>query len=227
MISKESFFNQLQNQFIDPSFHFEMHYDQVLAEIPSASLLDFALTMKSKFQMEQLIDITAVDLLMYGKHEWKTDRATQSGFSRAVSSNDFSRMKFDPNQNSVTSDNRFVLIYQLLSVFNNCRLQIKTPVVSNKIYLIDSVISVWSSADWLEREVFDMFGIYFSGHRDLRRILTDYGFVGHPFRKDFPLIGEVEVRYDPESGAVIKCPVSIEPRVLVPKVIRNDFRYQP
>jgi NADH-quinone oxidoreductase subunit C len=90
-----------------------------------------------------------------------------------------------------------------------------------------SVVTVWNSADWYEREAFDLFGILFRGHPDLRRLLTDYGFIGHPFRKDFPLIGNVEMRYDPEKGRVVYEPVSIEPRTLVPKVIRDDNRYQP
>ena len=86
---------------------------------------------------------------------------------------------------------------------------------------------IWACANWFEREAFDLFGILFRGHPDLRRILTDYGFIGHPFRKDFPLIGNVEVRYDPEKQRVVYQPVSIEPRVLVPKVIRHDHRYEP
>ena len=93
--------------------------------------------------------------------------------------------------------------------------------------MLPSVVDVWSGANWFEREAFDLFGILFRGHPDLRRILTDYGFVGHPFRKDFPLIGNVEVRYDPELGRVVYEPVSIEPRTLVPKVIRDDNRYDP
>ncbi len=91
--------------------------------------------------------------------------------------------------------------------------------------VIPSVAGVWSSANWYEREAFDLFGIVFEGHPDLRRLLTDYGFIGHPFRKDFPLVGNVEVRYDPEKGRVVYQPVTIEPRVLVPKVIRSDSRY--
>jgi NADH-quinone oxidoreductase subunit C len=91
--------------------------------------------------------------------------------------------------------------------------------------MVDSVVPVWATANWFEREAFDLFGILFRGHPDLRRILTDYGFVGHPFRKDFPLSGQVEMRYDPEQGRVIYEPVSIVPRVLVPRVIRADSRY--
>jgi NADH-quinone oxidoreductase subunit C len=91
---------------------------------------------------------------------------------------------------------------------------------------VDSVTSVWASANWHERETFDLYGILFAGHPDLRRILTDYGFIGHPFRKDFPLIGEVEMRYDAEQRRVIYQPVSIEPRTLVPRVIRDDLRYE-
>ena len=93
--------------------------------------------------------------------------------------------------------------------------------------IIDSVVDVWPGANWFEREAFDLFGILFTGHPDLRRILTDYGFIGHPFRKDFPLIGNVEVRYDADKQRVVYEPVSIEPRTLVPKVIRDDNRYDP
>ena len=93
--------------------------------------------------------------------------------------------------------------------------------------VVSSLVSIWPGLNWFERETFDMFGVLFKGHPDLRRLLTDYGFIGHPFRKDLPLSGNVEVRYDPEKGRVVYQPVSIDPRVLVPKVIRHDNRYDP
>ncbi len=107
------------------------------------------------------------------------------------------------------------------------RLRLRVFAGSDNPPVVPSVIGIWQSADWYEREAFDLFGILFDGHPDLRRILTDYGFIGHPFRKDFPISGNVEVRYDPDKGRVVYQPVSIEPRVLVPRVIRDDNRYQP
>jgi NADH-quinone oxidoreductase subunit C len=122
---------------------------------------------------------------------------------------------------------RFAVAYQLMSITHNHRLRLKAFCADDSRPIIDSVCGVWASADWFEREAFDLFGILFRGHPDLRRLLTDYGFIGHPFRKDFPLIGKVEMRYDPAKGRVVYEPVSIEPRTLVPKVIRDDHRYEP
>ena len=122
---------------------------------------------------------------------------------------------------------RFAVVYHLLSVTHNRRLRLRACCEPGEPPMIDSVIDVWTAANWFEREAFDLFGILFRGHPDLRRILTDYGFIGHPFRKDFPLIGNVEVRYDPAKGRVVYEPVSIEPRTLVPRVIRDDNRYAP
>jgi NADH-quinone oxidoreductase subunit C len=122
---------------------------------------------------------------------------------------------------------RFAAVYHLLSITHNHRLRLRAFCRDDRRPMLDSVHGVWNSADWFEREAFDLYGILFKGHPDLRRILTDYGFIGHPFRKDFPLIGNVEVRYDPVKGRVVYEPVSIEPRTLVPKVIRSDNRYQP
>ena len=122
------------------------------------------------------------------------------------------------------SRERFAVVYHLLSIKHNHRIRLKV-LVGGEPPIVDSVISVWNSANWYEREAFDLYGIIFEGHPDLRRILTDYGFVGHPFRKDFPLSGNVEMRYDPEKQRVIYEPVSIEPRINQPRVIRQDNRY--
>jgi NADH-quinone oxidoreductase subunit C len=116
------------------------------------------------------------------------------------------------------------VVYHLLSLTHNQRLRLRCRIDSEPPR-IDSVITIWSSANWYEREAFDLFGILFDGHPDLRRILTDYGFIGHPFRKDFPLEGNVEVRYDPDQQRVVYQPVTIKNRVLVPRVIRQDNRY--
>ena len=116
-------------------------------------------------------------------------------------------------------------LYQLLSVTHNERLTLRAFCVDNEDPVLDSLIGVWAAANWFEREAFDLFGIVFNGHPDLRRILTDYGFIGHPFRKDFPLVGNVEVRYDAEKQRVVYEPVEITERTLVPRVIRDDVRY--
>ena len=117
---------------------------------------------------------------------------------------------------------RFAVVYHLLSLAHNWRLRVRTFAPDDEFPVVPSVIDIWPSANWYEREAFDFFGIVFAGHPDLRRILTDYGFIGHPFRKDFPLSGHVEMRYDPELGRVIYQPVSIEPREVVPRIIREE-----
>ncbi len=119
---------------------------------------------------------------------------------------------------------RYAVVYHLLSVSNNHRMRLKVY-LDGEPPIVDSVVGIWASANWFEREAFDLFGIVFEGHPDLRRILTDYGFVGHPFRKDFPLIGQVEMRYDPEQKRVVYQPVSIDPRINQPRTIRDDHRY--
>ena len=117
---------------------------------------------------------------------------------------------------------RFAVVVHLLSVTHNWRLRVRSFATDDDLPVIPSVCPVWSSANWYEREAFDLFGILFEGHDDLRRLLTDYGFIGHPFRKDFPISGYVEMRYDPEQKRVIYQPVTIEPRENVPRVIRED-----
>jgi NADH-quinone oxidoreductase subunit C len=163
---------------------------------------------------EQLIDLSGIDYLDYGRSEWTTEAATSSGFSRGV--------ERPLPAEAPAGEGRFAVSYQLLSVSRNARLRLRCRCPAGEPPMIDSVTGVWASADWYEREAFDLYGILFQGHPDLRRILTDYGFIGHPFRKDFPLSGQVEVRYDPSRGRVVYEPVSIEPRVTVPKVIRKE-----
>jgi NADH-quinone oxidoreductase subunit C len=117
---------------------------------------------------------------------------------------------------------RFAVVYHLLSYANNWRLRVRTHAADDEFPVVDSVIDIWPSANWFEREAFDLFGIIFNGHPDLRRILTDYGFIGHPFRKDFPISGNVEMRYDPDQRRVIYQPVTIEPREITPRIVRED-----
>ncbi|MEX3605278.1 MAG: NADH-quinone oxidoreductase subunit C [Burkholderia sp.] len=117
---------------------------------------------------------------------------------------------------------RFAVVLQLLSITNNWRLRLRVFAPDDDLPILASMVEIWSSANWYEREAFDLFGIVFEGHSDLRRILTDYGFIGHPFRKDFPLSGYVEMRYDPEEKRVVYQPVTIEPREITPRVIRED-----
>ena len=117
---------------------------------------------------------------------------------------------------------RFAVVMHLLSLKHNWRVRVRTGCADDEFPLVASVTEVWTSANWYEREAFDLYGIVFEGHPDLRRILTDYGFIGHPFRKDFPITGHVEMRYDPEQKRVVYQPVSIEPREVVPRVIRED-----
>ncbi len=117
---------------------------------------------------------------------------------------------------------RFAVVCHLLSVTHNWRLRLRVFVPGDDLPVVSSVVPVWSSANWYEREAFDLYGIIFEGHPDLRRILTDYGFVGHPFRKDFPVSGNVEMRYDPDQQRVIYQPVTIEPRVITPRIVREE-----
>ncbi|NCA70057.1 MAG: NADH-quinone oxidoreductase subunit C [Sphingobacteriia bacterium] len=185
--------------------------------VPSERLLDQALTLRDhpRLRFEQLIDVCGVDYAAYGVSEWETDDASTLGFGRGVDRDQDLRLD-DPK--------RFAVVYHLLSLVHNRRVRVRVHAKGTPP-MVDSVVPVWAAADWFEREAFDLYGILFSGHPDLRRILTDYGFVGHPFRKDFPLHGQVEMRYDPALARVVYEPVAIEPRVLVPRVIRADSRY--
>ena len=168
-----------------------------------------------EFAFEQLMDLSGVDYGTYGEAEWKTQAATATGFSRGVCRE--LALK-------APEGHRFAVVYHLLSLKHNIRLRVRA-FIPGEVPRLPSVTKIWAVADWYEREAFDLYGIAFDGHPDLRRILTDYGFVGHPFRKDFPLSGNVEMCYDANKGRVVYEPVEIEPRVLVPRVIRHDNRY--
>jgi NADH-quinone oxidoreductase subunit C len=194
-------------------------------EVAAASLLEVCLALRDEpeWRFEQLVDLTGVDYLDYGRVEWTTQSATGSSFSRGRSLSN--EMGEGAGRAGEGLERRFAVVYHLLSVTHNRRLRLRCWCEGGEPPMLDSVVDIWSAANWNEREAFDLFGILFRGHPDLRRILTDYGFVGHPFRKDFPLSGNVEVRYDPAKGRVVYEPVSIEPRTLVPRVIREDNRY--
>lgn len=205
----------LQDRFGD-AISVDVAFSEVTAEIDVKDILATCTALRDEpaFAFELLVDLCAVDYLTFGRAEWETSSATGSGFSRGVE-----HREVLPSTGG--NDRRFAVVYHLLSVTNNARLRLKVY-LSEDVPIIDSVVPIWTGADWFEREAFDLFGVMFDGHPDLRRILTDYGFIGHPFRKDFPLIGNVEMRYDAEKRRVVYEPVSIEPRTLVPKVIRDD-----
>jgi len=213
---------------------------ELVYEVEAAKLLEVCQTLRDapELKFEQLIDAAGVDYLVYGRDEWQTNTATRSGFSRGrvaritppTDTSDAGEGGHGEAEvpEGVSHRPRYAVAYQLLSITHNVRLRLigLCEITEADEPTIDSLIEIWSSANWFEREAFDLYGILFRGHTDLRRILTDYGFIGHPFRKDFPLSGNVEVRYDPEKRRVVYQPVTIEPRVLVPKVIREDHRYE-
>ncbi len=192
--------------------------------------------LRDEFGFESLVDLCGVDYLGYGSDEWNTELSSE-GFSRGVEGRGVGRFKYGETTSQQSAQfedqtidpvpqRRYAAVAQLLSVQHNHRIRVKAFAQNDDLPIVASLTAVWPVANWFERETFDLFGIIFEGHPDLRRILTDYGFIGHPFRKDFPLIGNVEVRYDEEKKRVIYEPVtSVEPRVGVPRVIRDDARY--
>lgn len=191
--------------------------DVITIELSADNLVQVCLALRdeSDYRFDELIDICGVDYADYGLSYWRSESVSSSGFSRGVT---------EEGQRVIPWDKpRFGSVYHLLSVGYNRRLRLK--VYLDEAPIVPSVVNVWSAADWFEREAFDLFGIVYEGHPDLRRLLTDYGFKGHPFRKDFPLIGEVEMRYDAKQKRCVYEPVSIQPRTLAPKVIRQDNRY--
>ena len=195
--------------------------DMPTLELNGSSIKEVALFLRDNelFKYDQLIDVCGVDYMAYGLTEWQTTDCTSTGFSRGV--NKDVKIQADTEK---SFSKRFCVVYHLLSLEFNTRLRIKC-FLDGEPPQIDSVVGIWNSANWFEREAFDLFGIVFVDHPDLRRILTDYGFVGHPFRKDFPLSGNVEVHYDEQQKRVVYRPVTVEPRTLVPRVVRHDSRY--
>ena len=173
---------------------------------------------KKELQFNQLIDLCAVDLIEYGQSEWETVETTSKGYNRGINPQSHSRIDFVTED--VNQEYKLCVVYHLLSIKHNMRIRVKCN-LSNESLIVPSVTDIFASADRYEREAYDLFGVLFEGHQDLRRILTDYGFIGHPFRKKFPLIGNTQVTYDPEQKKVVNVPVDISPRTLVPKVIRK------
>ena len=200
----------------------------VTLEVEADSWLEVCRTLRENedFNYEQLTDLCGVDYLGFGQSEWETSDATSEGFGRGIEGMGPGRFAWAERPESDQVQNRFCVVVHLLSYRNNQRLRLRCFVPSDDLPILASLVEIWSAANWYEREAFDMFGIVFEGHPDLRRILTDYGFTGHPFRKDFPLIGNVAVRFDSEKERVIYEPVDIDPRVTVPRVLRDDTRYQ-
>lgn len=229
MANEVNFETRLRNFAEKCACNFIDDRDEITLEVDAKKLIPVLKSLRDEvdFSFDQLIDVAGIDYLEFGKTEWKTQQATASGFSRGINKATFGRFKFDDNTISQDMDGpRFAVVYHLLSVAKNYRVRVKAYCEDNEFPVFPSVCGIWAAANWYEREAFDLYGIVFEGHPDLRRILTDYGFVGHPLRKDFPLVGHVEVRFDPSKERVVYEPVSIEPRVLVPKVIREDNRYK-
>ena len=226
--SLEQLADTLSARFAEKVVRVASRCGELTFEVQGTALLEVCASLRDDpgFGFEQLIDVAGVDYLQYGASDWTTESATSSGFSRGRDGETGPAPPAAVSGDSAEGESRrFAVVYHLLSVKHNRRLRLRAWCEPGEPPMLDSVVDVWSAANWFEREAFDLFGIVFRGHPDLRRILTDYGFVGHPFRKDFPLTGNVEVRYDPSKGRVVYQPVSIEPRTLVPRVIRDDNRY--
>ncbi len=221
------YIDQLKTHFTDHITTATVEQDEIILEIAPLHLKSVCLELRDEpaFQFSTLVDLCGVDYLDYGRSEWVTTKATTSGFERGVDAYD------DQMTLNGWDKPRFAVVYHLLSLYHNRRLRIRTFIETaldnidlntTTLTPIDSVTDIWPSANWYEREAFDLYGVIFQDHPDLRRILTDYHFEGHPLRKDFPLIGHTEVRYDAIEESVIYEPVSsVSPRTLVPKVIRS------
>lgn len=194
-------------------------YDEVTITIDHSNIVQVCQQLIiAPFNFNVLIDLCAVDYLHYGKYDWETTGVSSSGFARGIN-----RVAYADN-NVGLHHNRFAVVYHLLSTIDNVRLRIKIVLPDDNL-TVDSVIDIWESANWYEREAFDLFGIRFNNHPDLRRILTDYNFTEHPLRKDFPVSGHTEIRYDSSSKSIVYEEVTVDNKEISPKVFRNDTRY--
>ena len=179
----------------------KLAYDELTLTVAPEQWESVALQLRDtlEFQFESCVDLCGVDYLTYAQGKEGPDQAQPAAFP-----------------------GRYAVVMHLLSLKHNWRLRVQTFVSNNEFPVLASLVDVWNAVNWYEREAYDLFGIVFEGHPDLRRILTDYGFIGHPFRKDFPVYGHVEMRFDPEQGRVVYQPVTIEPREVVARVVRED-----
>ena len=231
-----AFADRLRARFAGAEVTVDLPRGEVGIVLDAADYHAGCLALRDEFGFEQLIDVSGIDYLGYGTDEWDTNVSSE-GFSRGVEGRGPGRFGYGQRPSAQAAQpegegalavpaRRYAAVLQLLSIRHNRRLRVRCFGPDNSLPVVPSVTGIWPIANWFEREAFDLYGIVFEGHPDLRRILTDYGFVGHPFRKDFPLIGNVEVRYDAERQRVVYEPVtSVEPRVNVPRVIRDDARY--
>ena len=225
---------QLAARFGEDAVHVELPRGEVTLEVPSSEWLATCGALRDTFGFDTFIDLCGVDYLGYGSDEWDTVGVSSEGFSRGVEGQGPGRFGWGESPSheagaataaDARGSRRFGVVLHLLSISRNQRLRVRCFAPDEGVPVVASVTGLWPGANWFEREAFDLYGVVFDGHPDLRRILTDYGFVGHPFRKDFPLIGNVEVRYDEEKKRVVYEPVtSVEPRVGVARVIRDDAR---
>jgi NADH-quinone oxidoreductase subunit C len=199
----------LASLFGDTLVSVEERLGELTVVAKAADMLDVLTRLRdaTELRFEQLIDLCGVDYSAYGSDVSEGGAYLKSDTAPA---------------DTASRPNRFAIVYNLLSVSHNARIRVRIFAEDDEFPVLESVIDIWPSANWYEREAFDLYGIVFTGHPDLRRILTDYGFVGNPFRKDFPLSGNVEMRYDPDQQRVVYQPVSIEPREVTPRIVREE-----
>lgn len=198
----------LKDVFVEHVASLEYKLGELTLVVRAESMLTVLTRLRDdkRFSFEQLTDLCGVDYSTYG-----SDVSEDGVYFSA-----------DASAPCAARPSRFAVVYHLLSISNNVRLRVRVFAADDAMPMLPSVIDIWPSANWYEREAFDLYGIIFSGHPDLRRLLTDYGFVGNPFRKDFPLSGHVEMRYDAEQKRVVYQPVSIAPREVTPRIVRED-----